>query len=325
MACFYLCKWDYGKNYREGVLSPSLPLAQKPLPHDDARIGREVHSVAFLHVVGLIELIEHLRRAVDVDVCGRVFVGAQYALLLEFGRAQASTHLRADSEEGLVIEVPLLSCICEPGLLAADLGEAIIHANLADHVLAGIGDDAVIVVLRLLHAPHEFFEIVWLQQRPFHNVSVFIHADVNGIERVPSLVENAIANRAAHQLAKRNLARFVAGHIRLDAAGRDMEAVSTAVVVRSSADERRIVPDALVDRLVRERSVALDVKKPNGAASLVVAQALQIEPGVVLPNLRVDCVDGDGVELLAKILLRGIAEPFARVDDLLVRLDSVLA
>ena len=95
--------------------------------------------------------------------------------------------------------------------------------------------------------------------------------------------------------------------------------------MRDRADERGVTPHTLVDRPVRERSVALDIEKPDGAACIVVTQALQVESGVVLPNLGVDRVDSDGIELLAKILLRGIAEPFARVDDLLVRLDSVLA
>ena len=34
------------------------------------------------------------------------------------------------------------------------------------------------MLLRILHAPLEFFEVVGLQQRPFHSASVFIHADI---------------------------------------------------------------------------------------------------------------------------------------------------
>ena len=63
----------------------------RALPHDDAGVG-------------LVELLEHLRRTVDVKVCGRVLVGAEYALLFELGRAQVPGHLRAILEDFPVIQ-----------------------------------------------------------------------------------------------------------------------------------------------------------------------------------------------------------------------------
>ena len=56
------------------------------LPDGNTIFGCKVHTVTLMHVICLVELFELLSGAVDVKVCGRMTVTAQYALQLKLGR-----------------------------------------------------------------------------------------------------------------------------------------------------------------------------------------------------------------------------------------------